>query len=43
MVLFEDSSPARVVARDQWKAAKADGHAVAYWQREENGAWTQKA
>lgn len=43
MVLFEESSPARAIARDQWKQAREGGHMVAYWVREAGGAWVQKA
>jgi DNA polymerase III subunit chi len=31
------------IARDQWKAAKAAGCAVTYWQRTDAGAWVKKA
>ncbi len=30
-------------ARTQWKALKDDGHALAYWQQNENGGWDKKA
>jgi DNA polymerase-3 subunit chi len=30
-------------ARSQWKALKEAGHAVTYWQQDENGRWSQKA
>jgi len=30
-------------AREQWKAAKAAGCAIAYWQQTESGRWEQKA
>jgi DNA polymerase-3 subunit chi len=30
-------------ARAEWQAAKAKGHAVSYWQQDENGRWQQKA
>lgn len=30
-------------ARDLWRAAKAAGHAVSYWQQDENGRWLDKA
>ena len=29
-------------ARAEWQAAKAKGHAVSYWQQDENGRWQQK-
>jgi DNA polymerase-3 subunit chi len=31
------------VARDQWKAAKAAGCTVTYWQQTESGTWEKKA
>jgi DNA polymerase-3 subunit chi len=34
---------ARAKAREQWKRAKADGHAVTYWQQSERGRWEKKA
>ncbi len=34
---------ARARAREQWKAAKTDGHAVTYWQQDERGRWEKKA
>jgi DNA polymerase-3 subunit chi len=34
---------ARVKARAQWKAAKAAGLAVTYWQQNEAGRWEKKA
>lgn len=34
---------ARATAREQWKRARADGHAVTYWQQDENGRWDKKA
>lgn len=34
---------ARARAREQWKRAKAEGHAVTYWQQDENGRWNKKA
>ncbi|MGD1878608.1 MAG: DNA polymerase III subunit chi [Kiloniellaceae bacterium] len=30
-------------ARAQWKALKEAGHAVSYWQQDEDGRWGQKA
>src|SRR3546814_19019765 len=30
-------------AREQWKALKAAGHAVTYWQQDDSGRWGQKA
>jgi DNA polymerase-3 subunit chi len=34
---------ARAKAREQWKAAKAAGFAVTYWQQNERGRWEKKA
>lgn len=30
-------------AREQWKRAKAEGHAVTYWQQSDRGRWEKKA
>ena len=30
-------------ARQQWKAAKAQGHALSYWQQDDNGRWVNRA
>ncbi len=30
-------------ARDKWRAAKAAGHTLTYWQQDENGRWVRKA
>ena len=30
-------------ARDQWKTVKAAGHAVTYWQQDDQGRWSEKA
>ncbi len=43
-VLFDgNDSEALLHAREQWKSAKALGHAIAYWQQDENGRWARKA
>lgn len=34
---------ARLKAREQWKRAKAEGHAVTFWQQNERGRWEKKA
>lgn len=34
---------ARLQAREQWKRAKAAGHAVTFWQQNERGGWENKA
>jgi DNA polymerase-3 subunit chi len=30
-------------AREQWKALKAEGHTLTYWQQNEEGRWEKKA
>jgi len=41
--LFDGNDEAQVAAaRDRWRAAKADGHTLAYWQQGERG-WEKKA
>ena len=34
---------ARLKAREQWKRAKDEGHAVTFWQQNERGRWEKKA
>ena len=34
---------ARAKAREQWKRAKAEGHAVTFWQQNDGGRWEKKA
>lgn len=42
--LFEGRNPEAVsTARSEWKAAKAAGCAVSYWQQNESGRWENKA
>jgi len=42
--LFDDSDPDAVAeARGHWKALKAAGHALTYWQQSESGRWEKKA
>lgn len=45
VVLIFDGNDADMLgqARAQWKALKADGHDLSYWQQDENGRWTRKA
>ncbi len=41
--LFDGRDEAAVAkAREQWKACKAAGHSVTYWQQDESGRWSQK-
>ena len=41
--VFDGSDQEAVArARAEWQAAKAKGHAVSYWQQDENGRWQQK-
>ena len=43
-VLFDGTDQdALLRAREQWKTAKAAGHAVAYWQQDDDGRWLKKA
>lgn len=43
-VLFDGTDQdALLRAREQWKAAKAAGHTVAYWQQDDGGRWQKKA
>jgi DNA polymerase-3 subunit chi len=43
-ILFDGGDEAAVGrARDQWKALKAAGHEVTYWQQDAAGRWSQKA
>ncbi|MGE0714457.1 MAG: DNA polymerase III subunit chi [Alphaproteobacteria bacterium] len=42
--LFDGGDPEAVAAaRDRWKAAKAVGHALTYWQQTDQGGWQKKA
>ncbi len=45
MVLMFDGNDesALAQARASWKAAKADGHDVTYWQQSDTGKWEKKA
>jgi DNA polymerase-3 subunit chi len=44
VLLFDGQDSAAVEqARELWRSAKAAGHAVSYWQQDENGRWTDKA
>ena len=41
--LFDGNDETAVAAaRDRWRAAKADGHTLAYWQQDAGG-WERKA
>ncbi|WP_375462420.1 DNA polymerase III subunit chi [uncultured Methylobacterium sp.] len=43
-VLFDGTDQdALLRAREQWRAAKEAGHAVAYWQQDAAGRWQKKA
>lgn len=43
-VLFDGTDQdALLRAREQWRDAKAAGHAVAYWQQDDAGRWQKKA
>lgn len=42
--LFDGRDEEQVAAaRDRWREAKAQGHALTYWQQEETGRWVRKA
>ncbi len=42
--MFDGNDPEAVqAARARWKAYKAAGHAVTYWQQTERGGWEKKA
>jgi len=44
VLMFDGTDDAAVAdARTRWSAAKATGHAVTYWQADENGRWVKKA
>ena len=36
-------SEALSAAREDWKKARASGHAASYWQQDEAGRWGKKA
>ncbi|MPY69965.1 MAG: DNA polymerase III subunit chi [Alphaproteobacteria bacterium] len=41
--MFDGNDPAAVAAaRDRWRAAKAAGHALTYWQQTDGGGWAKK-
>jgi DNA polymerase III subunit chi len=43
VVVFDGGDPDAVaLARERWKAAKAAGFAVTYWQADEHGRWSRK-
>lgn len=38
--IFDGADPDQVErARENWRAASRDGHAVAYWQQDQDGRW----
>lgn len=42
--LFDGNDEEAVMAaRERWKACKAAGHALTYWQETERGAWEKRA
>lgn len=44
VVLFDGADgEALQRARDGWKRFKAEGHAISYWQQDENGKWQNRA
>lgn len=43
-ILFDGQDPFAVqAAREQWKALKAAGHELTYWQQTDRGGWDKKA
>jgi len=43
VVLFDGGDPDAVAeARERWRAAKAEGFAVTYWQPDERGRWQRQ-
>ena len=43
-ILFDGTDEdALLRAREQWKGAKEAGHALTYWQQDDDGRWTKKA
>ena len=44
VLIFDGRDPAALdAAREQWKLAKASGHAVTYWQQATGGKWEKRA
>ncbi len=44
VILFDGTDQdALVLAREQWRGAKAAGHAATYWQQDDSGRWQKKA
>jgi DNA polymerase-3 subunit chi len=44
LILFDGNDPDAVDgARAQWKALKAQGHALAYWRQDDEGRWRKQA
>ena len=42
--MFDGHDEAAVaLARQQWKAAKVQGHALSYWQQDQDGRWVNRA
>ncbi len=43
MLLFDGADPVALqAARDDWKTAKASGHAAAFWRQTPEGRWEKK-
>lgn len=44
VLIFDGDDPeALSAAREDWKKARASGHAASYWQQDEAGRWEKKA
>lgn len=44
VLIFDGDDPeALAAAREDWKKARASGHAASYWQQDDAGRWEKKA
>ena len=44
VILFDGADDMAVqAARDDWKRFRADGHAISYWQQDDQGRWQNRA
>lgn len=44
VLIFDGDDPdALTAAREDWKKARASGHAASYWQQDDTGRWEKKA
>jgi DNA polymerase III subunit chi len=42
-ILFESEDDQKSKARETWKRMKAEGHAVKYWKKSDEGRWVDQA